>query len=288
MYALASAHFCASVMRRCCCHGTGWSWFCIVVVSRPAGMSCGGTFCACAAVARLHARRQMIEIMRIVDHSTFACRTLLPQRASGGRVGKLPLITRKRSNYSPNRGTVVHHCGPDKQWPHGFCAKFRGPHRCTGVAGFIARRGGCDWFQPAEEDERQERADDGDVSHNRHERRIRIHGLDIAIEHEKGSTSGDVTIPFAYGYIRAADGGRVDVMLGPHLKSEKVFVVDQEGVRPGAMIGFGSLAQARSHYLRPFQDGRGKHRLRAITEMTIPQFKEWLKGDTTKPAVRAA
>lgn len=79
-------------------------------------------------------------------------------RKRGGRVGDLPLITRKQSNYAPDRGKPDHHCGPDKQWSTGFCAKFRGPHKCTAVAGFIATKGGCDWWQSAD---RQDRADGG-------------------------------------------------------------------------------------------------------------------------------
>jgi hypothetical protein len=297
-----------------------------------------------------------------------------PQRARGGRVDArgLPMTTRKQSAYAPDRGKPDHHCGPDKQWPHGFCAKFRGPHACAEVAGFIARKGGCDWFQPADHGEREERASGGRVDDERQERKfggaapgpapaeppafgkyknyhdfmsemgaqsgamaqssmrspapvpvrpsipispetqtasqflhvqnphaptqradggavsdkrhVRVHGLDIIVEHDKGSTSRGVTIPFGYGYTRNAAGERVDAMLGPHLKSDKIFVVAQQGMGPGAMIGFGSAAQARSHYLRAFPDGGGKKKLRGIAEMSVEQFRKWL----TKPAAKAA
>jgi hypothetical protein len=456
-------------------------------------------------------------------------------RKRGGAVDKLPMITRKQSNYAPDRGKPNHHCGPDKQWPHGFCAMFRGPHKCTEVAGFIATKGGCDWYERAEirraeggpvaesdpldytdkyntvlpphqeqqfqdwivsqskatgrdlskdlynydmrgdwlaganRDERghgtdifkkpnhmtfstgskyhgaegneggqwttlpngswtfapgktnlknfspedmqdyftrvepgnrlimpEQRADGGPtfnerfhgntgptfnerfhgdfqtraersappsenvddrtsggpskarlksmlfpedrepprrtkmsvdtgvddfasggrVNHepteaqkeagNYQKRHVKIHGLDISIENEKGSTrSGigkdgkpwSVKLPYVYGYIRrteGADGDHVDVMIGPHLKSDKVFIVDQHDAETRrfdehkCFVGFGSIAQVRAHYLRGFSDGKGKHRLRHITEMTVPQFKEWLKGDMTKPAAMAA
>jgi hypothetical protein len=236
------------------------------------------------------------------------------ERASGVRADPkgLPLITRKQSGYAADRGKPDHHCGPDQKWPHGYCTKFRGPHACTEVAGFIAKHGGCTWWVAAET-ERQElklggaapgpapaepsapahrplirimetaqRADGGRI-----DKSLRIHGLDIVLEHAKGETSGNVKLPFAYGRTRGAAGERVDVMLGPHLKSEKVFVVDQEGMRPGAMVGFGSIAQARAHFIRAFPDSSGRKKLRGITEMSVDRFKAWLNGDT-KAAVRAA
>lgn len=67
-------------------------------------------------------------------------------RASGGRT---PLSTRRESNYSQTRGSPDHHCGSDKSWQSGFCAKFHAPHSCSEVGGFIAKRGACDWFRRA-------------------------------------------------------------------------------------------------------------------------------------------
>jgi len=58
--------------------------------------------------------------------------------AAGGQVSSPPLKTRIQSHYSPDRGTAVHRCE--------LCEMFRAPYSCTAVAGFIARRGGCDWF----------------------------------------------------------------------------------------------------------------------------------------------
>lgn len=130
---------------------------------------------------------------------------------------------------------------------------------------------------------------------------VRVHGLDLTIENAKGSArSGidkggkpwSVSMPAAYGYIKkteGADGDHVDCYLGPHLKSSRVFVVDQLNAETGkfdehkCFIGFSSASQARNCYLRAFSDARGKKRLGAIHEMSIDAFKKWLaKGGTTR------
>jgi Inorganic Pyrophosphatase len=133
---------------------------------------------------------------------------------------------------------------------------------------------------------------------------IRMHGLDIAIENAKGSTrSGagkdgkqwSVTMPAHYGYIKrteGADGDHVDCYVGPHTGSGKVFIVDQRNAETGnfdehkCFIGFGSAAQVRSTYNRGFSDGKGPKRLGHITELTVDQFKRWLRetDDMRKPA----
>jgi Inorganic Pyrophosphatase len=115
-------------------------------------------------------------------------------------------------------------------------------------------------------------------------RHVRVHGLDVTTEHEKGSTSRGVTIPFYYGRLQNAAGEHVDVCLGPHLKSPKIFVIDQESMRPAAAIGFGSVDQVRAYYLKAFADNSGRKKLRSITEMTVEQSRKWL----TKPAAKAA
>jgi hypothetical protein len=135
---------------------------------------------------------------------------------------------------------------------------------------------------------------------------VRVHGMDISIENKKGSTrSGkdkngkpwSVQMPAHYGYIRGtegADGDHLDVYLGPHLGSDKVFLVNQNDAdskkfdEHKIFIGFGSEAQVRAHYLKGFSDGRGKDRLGHITPMSVALFKEWLKHDTTRPTARAA
>lgn len=129
---------------------------------------------------------------------------------------------------------------------------------------------------------------------------ISLHGLDITIENPRGSTrSGtdadgkawSVEMANHYGYFKrseGADGDHVDVFIGPHPDSTKVFVVDQIDPRTGrydehkVLMGFNSLAAARAGYLANYEQGwKGAG---AITAMSLGEFKSWLKdGDTTKP-----
>lgn len=81
----------------------------------------------------------------------------LPQFARGGAV--LSMRTRTESHYSPTRGKPNHHCGEDKDWQTGWCKHFRKPHSCSEVAGHIATKGGCDWYEWVGYP--QERADGG-------------------------------------------------------------------------------------------------------------------------------
>lgn len=131
---------------------------------------------------------------------------------------------------------------------------------------------------------------------------IRLQGLDITIENPRGSErSGvdaggkpwSVTMPHHYGYIKrteGADGEHVDVYIGPHATSEKVFVVDQLDAdtkdfdEHKVLIGFKNKLTARAGYRKGFSDGRADDRIGAITPMSMVEFKEWLNdGDTSKP-----
>jgi hypothetical protein len=131
---------------------------------------------------------------------------------------------------------------------------------------------------------------------------VRIHGLDITIENakghkrtgiDKGGKPWSVSMPCHYGYFKRTegkDGDHVDVYLGPHLKSPKVFVIDQKNADTGrfdehkTFFGFASQQQVRACYAKAFSDGKAHRRLGHIEEMTVDAFKHWLEnGDTTKP-----
>jgi len=135
----------------------------------------------------------------------------------------------------------------------------------------------------------------------------RIHGLEIAVENMKGSErSGvgrdgkkwSVNMPAHYGYIKrteGADGDHVDCYIGPHTKSRKVVVVDQYDAdnrkfdEHKCMLGFGTAAQARQTYRRGFSDGKGAQRLGHMREMSIEEFKDWLRyGNTSRPIKEVA
>lgn len=131
-----------------------------------------------------------------------------------------------------------------------------------------------------------------------------IAGLDISVENEKGSTRRGIgpdgkpwrsVLPAAYGYFKkstGADGDHVDVYIGPHRTSPKVFVIDQHNAEDKSfdehkiMLGFGSKAQAERIYKQGFSDGKGADRLGAIHEMSVAEFKDWLKSPATKHPVR--
>ena len=131
---------------------------------------------------------------------------------------------------------------------------------------------------------------------------IKVHGLDISIENPMGSErqgkdkDGNTwasILPAHYGYVRrteGADGDHVDVYVGPHESSEQVYIVDQLDAdtkdfdEHKCIFGCLAMTQAKELYVRGFSDGRGEHRIGAITEVPIKDFKRWLKeGDTTKP-----
>lgn len=132
----------------------------------------------------------------------------------------------------------------------------------------------------------------------------RIAGLDISLENKKGSIRRGIgkggkpwqtVMPADYGYFKrteGSDGDHVDVYLGPHHASPKVFVIDQHNAEDKSfdehkvMLGFGSEAQARAIYIKGFSDGKGADRIGAIHEMTIPQFKEWLYSPATKHPIK--
>ena len=136
---------------------------------------------------------------------------------------------------------------------------------------------------------------------------IKVAGFDVTIENAKGSkrsgTSKDgekweVKMPAHYGYIRkteGADGEQVDIYVGGNLKSNMVFVVDQQDAdtkefdEHKVMLGYGDQASAQKAYEAGFSDNRGAERIQEITAIPIRNFKEWLnKEDTTKPVAEAA
>lgn len=130
-------------------------------------------------------------------------------------------------------------------------------------------------------------------------------GLDIAIENPKGSMrsganhqgkSWSVKMPAHYGYIKrteGADGDHVDVYLGPDLNSHRVFIVNQHDHETDkfdehkCMIGFPNFGDARRAYVAGFSDGKGNNRIGSIKELSVEQFKDWLKDeDKTKRIAR--
>lgn len=103
--------------------------------------------------------------------------------------------------------------------------------------------------------------------------------------------------PAHYGYIAGttgADGDEVDCYLGPALKSERVYIIDQNRIHEPevfdehkVMLGYPTQREAKRDYL----DGHteGEKIFRAITRVSPDLLKLWLrKGDMTKPYSEAA
>lgn len=129
---------------------------------------------------------------------------------------------------------------------------------------------------------------------------IKFHTIPIKIENLKGSFREGKSANgrawrnrlFAhYGYISktsGADSEQIDVFLGDNPKSEQAFVIDQlrsDGKtwdEHKVILAVDSADEAEALYRKHYPSSwKG---LGAITPMTMPQFKEWLKsGDTKTP-----
>lgn len=120
--------------------------------------------------------------------------------------------------------------------------------------------------------------------------RVAIHGFKIAIENPKGSyrkgknrdgKEWKTLMHNDYGYFvrtLGKDGDAIDVFIGPNLKSEKIFPIDQyingEFDETKVMLGFDSAEQAKKAYLSNYEkDWKG---FKYITEVGIEEFRKWL------------
>jgi hypothetical protein len=130
-------------------------------------------------------------------------------------------------------------------------------------------------------------------------------GLSITLETPKGGTrtakdgSWEVRdFPSHYGYVKrstGADAEQVDVFLGDHLNSKRVWVIDQRTPETGkfdehkVMLGYATPKAARDAYVSAFTNGSGESRIGGLTMMSVDQFKSWLhSGKTKKPIAMKA
>lgn len=119
-------------------------------------------------------------------------------------------------------------------------------------------------------------------------RRMVVGGLDITIESPAGSLRhGENWIQHMahdYGYINdtlGADGDELDVFLGPNLKSNKFYVVEQNKTDGSfdehkIMLGFDSIEDAKAAYHANYPDSWNG--FRNIQELFMSQFKEWYQN----------
>lgn len=126
---------------------------------------------------------------------------------------------------------------------------------------------------------------------------VKINGFDITIENPKGSIRSGIDnngIPWEvqmnnhYGYFRRTegkDGDQVDVFIGDSPTSGKIFIVDQVDEKGNfdehkVMMGFDSIEEAEQAYMSNYSPGwKG---LGNITEVSIKDFKEWVKDGRKK------
>lgn len=126
-----------------------------------------------------------------------------------------------------------------------------------------------------------------------------LQGLNLSVENAKGSVrsgtspSGkewSVKMPSAYGYIRGTKGrdkDHIDVYIGPKPDSEVVYIIDQckddsTFDEHKCMVGFDSKEQAVETYDAAFSDDKGPQRRKAVTAVSMPDFKEWVFSDRTR------
>jgi hypothetical protein len=134
---------------------------------------------------------------------------------------------------------------------------------------------------------------------------IEIQGLQIAIENAAGSVREGKhggwkgIMPTEYGYVKGtvdADGDPVDVFIGPHPESKKVFVVDQ--IRDDGkfdehkcFIGYDHWGDAQRDFLQAYHNaethhpGHGHHNIGAVRELSMEEFKNWLRSGRTKEPI---
>lgn len=128
-------------------------------------------------------------------------------------------------------------------------------------------------------------------------------GLRISVENPSGSTRSGIgpngkawscVLPSDYGYIlgaQGADGDHLDCYLSQNPSdTAPVFVLDQKKADGGkwdehkVFLGFQNETAVRNAYGRAFDDGRAADRIGAITQMSLDDFKNWVKtGDLKKP-----
>lgn len=119
---------------------------------------------------------------------------------------------------------------------------------------------------------------------------IRINGFNISIENPKGSYRKGVDknghiwkikMKNDYGYFTKTlgyDGDAIDVFIGSHLKSQKIFAIDQKISgsfdETKIMFCFNSEEEAKNAYLSNYEkDWKGFWK---ITEVSMDIFKKWL------------
>jgi hypothetical protein len=128
--------------------------------------------------------------------------------------------------------------------------------------------------------------------------KMKLGGMVIAIENPRGSIrkgtnlqTGDWSAKMSnhYGFIKGikgADGDELDAFVGPNLKSDKVFVINQndpmtdEFDEHKSMIGFDTIEEAKQAYMDSFS--KGWTGMGDVHEMSLDQFRNWIEANREK------
>jgi hypothetical protein len=150
---------------------------------------------------------------------------------------------------------------------------------------------------------------EGQKRANNYRQTHKIHaGIGISVENLAGSVRSGIdangktwtcVLPADYGSVKgtsgkAADGDALDVYLSTNpSESSPVFIISQlklDGTPDElkCFLGFDTEKQVRDTYLRAFSDGKGAQRIGGIKEMSIDQFKDFIKaGDLGQKLLNA-
>jgi hypothetical protein len=122
---------------------------------------------------------------------------------------------------------------------------------------------------------------------------INLFGFNISIENKAGTyrtgtgkdgTQWKTLMCQDYGYIRGyedKDGDAVDVFIGKNRRIPFVYVIDQkksDGTFDEHKCVFGAKNETEAEKMYNSNYERGWDRCGAVTKMSIPAFKAWLKG----------
>jgi len=114
-----------------------------------------------------------------------------------------------------------------------------------------------------------------------HQHHTSFHGIPIVIENPAGELVAD------HGYIKKTtdhDGDPIDVFVGPHKHSDKVFIIDQYHRETGTfdehkcLLGFNSEREALSAYRNSYSRKYLKRFvIGSVAKMSVADFKAWLE-----------
>jgi hypothetical protein len=127
----------------------------------------------------------------------------------------------------------------------------------------------------------------------------RVHGLDVAIENQKGSyrhgEGWSARLAADYGYIRrakGADGDEIDCFIGPDLGSDSVWVINQRNMETGAfdehkcMLGYSNMGTAMADYVKSYPNLDAWSQISSVKHMHMADFKAWLAdADLSQPCM---